>query len=385
MLRKRELGFSSEKVWLHRRTAQNIQNNCCHETIFKDNSATSHQSRILTLFTRVVNEREAFAITMDYNQMIRRWNLITGKCDWKCQPKPFGTLLQGGKLCFNEDAVICYRGRFEGTNLSDGTIYVIEMKTGIIKHHLQTLEIKKIYGLGKNIFMIHAESIEEICFQKGYPSCIINTPNIVPLRRTVAESERFLIDKSSKTNIVIYDRRLNKKSIIQVSTINPYINSVSCSYVSDSNLYCGFTTFFSESKVPAFCKIDLEKRIVVSIYLTHMGKYSYNSVCSLLIDGCLAYLGDSSGKVMAVNLFNGKGQDLAADGEPVLSLFKEDKILVGRGPSEIKFWDLTSMTLLKTLELPELSKISIVGKKVLALVGNNLIEWDFNCPQSRKT
>jgi hypothetical protein len=386
-LNKREQGLISEKDLMHGHICNNIRHGRSFKTIFKDKFAASHGTTITHLFTRVNQETgEAFAITMDKDQIIKRWNLNTGKFEWGYRPKSdYGSMLEKGNLCLSEKTMIYYGG----TSKTDRKYYneIIGLTEGKSKFIQRTDSISKICTSGNKVFQIEEIGISEHDLTTNRYDWHIYSAAIELPNKEIPESERFLVNCDEKT-VIIYDRIKHKKTEINLLTLDPTIISISCTYLQAPYLYCGFKTIYGEPNVPAFCVIDLEKGEVIDVCRTDRGKASFSSVESLLVDHGRIYFGNSSGELIAVHLTN-KKEEIISMGQhswPGISyLALQNGILISGSPSTsgdnavLSFWDTKTMKLLKTMEFPQLKGLCFAGDKVLALVDKYLMQWDFQC------
>lgn len=370
---------------MHGLICNNIHHGRCFKTIFKDRSNTSHEATITHLFTRANPKTgEAFAITMDQDQIIKRWNLNTGKCEWGYRPKSlYGSPLEKGKLCLSEKDVIYYGGKLRTNQREEQYIRVIDLTQGKPKHQFPC-DIPRIYTLGNKLFGLKEGGIQEVdlitCTSDFHA---FNHP-INLQDKEIPDSERFVVDHSKKT-VLIYDRIKHKKTEIDIKILDPLIHSISCTYLKEPYLYCGFNETSGKPDAPLFCKIDLEKSKVIEIYRTDKGTANFNSVNAILVDSGKAYIGHSSGKVIVANFLTKNDDVIDSNLSSVNYLALENGILISGSTNtsanngEVKFWDTKSLEHLKTMEFPQLQGICIAGEKVLALIDRYLMQWDFQC------
>lgn len=361
MLRNRELGIPSEKKWLHDRTLHNIRNGNCFKTIFPKQNET-----ILRLYTRTVNENESFAITLDRNNRIKRWNLNTGECQWSYQP--LGPPMYDSykiTLLFTDLAVIFQEEILvKGRNwIKDKNAHVINLETRTSKNLAVT---SKICTAGNNIFEFKQDGMQE----NGH-FLPFNEP-LKPIN--IPESERYVIDYE-KTTVYIYDRIQHKKTEIDLSKWDPNTYSIQCSFTAGHSLY--FATDSIKS-APLFCKIDLKSGEV-----DICRKMTSDLIYSILIDNEVAFLGLSN-NILAVNLLTKEEKVIGRHNSHVEYLGLENGILISGSENtsnkdgELKLWDVKTEELLKTMKFPELCGVCISGKKVLALIDKYLMQWDYD-------
>lgn len=353
MLRNRELGIPSEKKWLHDRTLHNIRNGNCYKTIFEEQEDT-----ILTLYMRTVNENESFAITEDKNNRIKRWNLNTGECQWTFRPLGTGR----GLLFFTDIAAIyqCEKGNGFLTHL-------IPLETGNSENRVAVTT--KICISGNNIFEFKKDGM----LKNGH-FLPFDEP-IEPIN--IPESERYVIDHERKT-VYIYDRIQHKKTEIDLSNWVPNFHSIQCSFTAGHCQYFGLILRFKAA--PLFCKIDLKSGGVDTYQLDN---FRGDSTYSILIDNGIAFLGLSR-HIVAFNLLTFKEKVIGEHDSHIEYLGLENGILISGSQNtsnkdgELKLWDVKTEELLKTMKFPEMRRVCISGKKVLALVDNYLMQWDYD-------
>lgn len=385
LLKNRELGTPFSKNFKDQYLIRNMSEGNYKKTIFN-----GHDSAITAL-----DIKNYLTATLSFNDKIKLWNLETGKCLWTFDPNPKWRCLERIKIV--EDSLICSGIiRMQDQQKYNNVIRIVSLQTGLQTAIItdSRLETDRVCTIGRQLFCaLNDGNIGEWDFEGKFIR-LIQSRKINELSVQLLGMENFLVHFGYNI-IVIHNIVNNTKRELEL-TFEKRKMSIIHAFSDGNSLICGFSRSRGENS-PDCCVLDLESGIIISQYqatgafvhteINYKNNETYltdsGTVWRVIIKEEWAYLGHSTGKVVAVDLARKKHFILGQHDTGVDHLVEDGQILVSGSSrihnhnAQLKLWDLKSRTKIAEIELPILDKIAAVSGKVLAVAGESLIQWDY--------
>lgn len=378
LVRDQELGkqVSLEKFKDYK-TNDNIKNNVCNVTFFK-----GHSQRIILL-----DVWDRLAATISEDNTVKLWNLETKKCQWTA--KIDDGLDWKGMIKIVEGRLI-FSGNYQSSNECKAAIQILNLGNGKQEALIDQLNLfdDKVCVIGQRIFgFLQSGEIYE-WDTAGHLIEIIQSEVLDLISSTCLSSDRFLVEAANNT-LIIHDIQNNTHKHVALAPSNN-VNQKIHLYIEDCRLICGFENY-EKMSIPDCCIVDLEMGVVLHQYhlSEHYDAESENIVCNMILKGEWAYLGYSTGKIIAINLTDHTSSVLDHNQKkiPVSHLAIDRQVLISNS-NEMKFWNFKSRALIlrkKALHDPYLSQVKVASGKVFLTAGMHFAEIDFlSPPKDRK-
>lgn len=346
----------------------NVAHDNCTTRIFN-----GHTRKILSF-----EVKDSLAASLSSDRQVKLWNVQTGECLWTYSPMPLIHWRPWIKIA--GDYVVC-AGR-EETPFEyqyENTIKIIRIADGSEEATIRDSRLitDLICVIGKRIFgVLSQRNIREWDFRGHLVREIGFEKNIGNFSKLFG-SANFLVFVSN--DIFIYYLDSNRFKIIELF-YDSLIRGISSAHIQNNKLICGVANY-SGWRLPNCYVVDLESGQITDQYHTCLPRLG--SVRQVLLRESWAYLGHSSGRVVAVDLISNKHYVLGVHKVGVDHLALEGEILitgsrwVNNQSAELKFWDTRSLELIREHELPCLNKVDFTSGKVLFAVKHSLVQWDF--------
>jgi WD40 repeat protein len=410
ILRHRELNGQIPNHFQDEHIIQNMAKKIYSKTNFK------HDKDVIA-----VDVHNYFTVTLTSDNSLALWNLETGKCRWKFNPEHPENYQEirkivKGMIKIIEDKIF-YFGLAKFSVYNDNTLRIIDLKTGLKTAEIKgsKLEENKICIIGKRIFgVFNEEKIKEWDLDGKLIQLIDSEQIPTGLINKCLGLDNFLVHTRGNT-IIIYHLQTGKGKKIQLEKLKGEEVDILDINIDSRYLICGYTKY-EERNISHCCSIDLGSKSIVKQYqLVNEWKYNkcfigdpeehmYSYIWKIIIDKEWAYLGYSSGLVIALNLAEKTHIVLGKHVASINYLVLNRQILISGSKAssstlaELKFWNIKAMkeiaktesvvdlnkdsffkekVLITKMKLLDLLNVSHVTGKVLTSVNNSLIQWDY--------
>ncbi len=402
-LQLRALGYNDTlSAVVAARIMANITGQHCEKTIL------SGHNRVINHVT--IHDRHIYTSSEDGS--IKCWDLDLGKLKWSYQPTP--RVRWTGKVGISESGEIVCAGladREGGAMNYDPSIHILskdgKLKASIVEQPAicaPCLDVRRVVVLGNRIFakqsLSHDQRIKAWDLE-GHPLDDIPSPDRDATfkafrahgNKLVTVDQKFLsiFDLDSKTEV-----RFKPKLSLGGKGLR-----ITRTFIDGSRIVCGFGRPASVT----CCVVDLETGRLLHHYLAfgaflHRGYDFYAKCFYETEDGYVtaialrkewAYVGDSSGIVLAINLAEEKHTTLGRHQSDVFYLAIDGDVLVTGSdcrkgiPAEIKIWNVVNCTLLQSMEHPSVMGLTFQDGRLFASIEHSLVVWNYlNFQQGEK-
>jgi WD40 repeat protein len=321
------------------------------------------------------------ALTEDNQKSLQLWDLKTGKCRWTFTLEK--NMSWDGELKITDSHVV-----FSGflsiytRSLFIPVIRVIDLETGVETVSITAPQMRsdKTCAVGAKIFAVLRGGKIREWDMSGKVIQTIDSKDLNSLFARFLASENFLVHTSNHT-VVIHN--LQKKNQMEITLDCDEATFIAASHIRGYDLICVFSS--CSSNMSDSCIIDLfsgkityqYRPIEAFLHLREPG-----TIRDIILDKKEAYLAYTGGILIAADLAENTRTQLGQHKNLICHLAKEGNLLISEStdftnPSDIKYWDTRSKTLLKEMELPNLIAMVFSSGKVLAVTKHSFIQLDY--------